>query len=189
NPIYPAAVVAGNVETSQAVTDCIFGALQLQAGAQGTMNNFTFGDSQHQYYETIAGGSGAGNDFNGCDAVQTHMTNSRLTDPEIIEQNFPVIIEQFAIRENSGGLGQYNGGNGLIRRFRFLQPMTVSLLTNNRKNQPFGIYGGAPGQSGQNLLIEDDEIKVLPASCQLEVSANQSVEIRTPGGGGYGKPT
>lgn len=188
NPKYPAAVVAGNVETSQFVTDAIFGALQLQAAAQGSMNNFTFGDHQFQYYETIAGGSGAGKNYAGSDGVQTHMTNSRITDPEIVEQRYPVILEEFSIRQNSGGAGRYRGGNGLVRRFRFNQPMTVSILSNNRKYQPFGMAGGEPGQSGINRRIDaEGNEQTLPACCEVELADNDCIEIQTPGGGGYGK--
>lgn len=187
NPKFPAAVVAGNVETSQAVTDAIFGALQWQAAAQGSMNNLTFGDQQFQYYETICGGSGAGKDYPGTDAIQTHMTNSRITDPEIIEQRFPVILEQFSVRNNSGGRGQFFGGNGVIRRFRFTQSMTVSILSNNRKNQPFGMHGGEPGKAGINRHIKlDGSRQQLAACCELNVKKDEQIEIETPGGGGYG---
>jgi len=187
SPTYPAAVVAGNVETSQVITDLVFGALGLQASAQGTMNNLTFGNAKYQYYETIAGGSGAGNHYDGCDGVQTHMTNSRITDPEILEMRFPVSLEQFKIRTSSGGSGKHKGGNGLIRRIRFLNEMTVSILSNNRINTPFGIHGGSPGTAGENRLISiDDGWKELPSSCELTVNAGEAIEIRTPGGGGYG---
>ena len=141
NPSYPAAVVAGNVETSQVVTDCLYGALGVLAASQGTMNNFTFGDEQYQYYETIAGGSGAGPGFDGTDAVQTHMTNSRLTDPEVLEWRFPVRLESFRIRRGSGGDGRHRGGDGVERRVRFLKPMTAVMLANRRRVAPFGAGG------------------------------------------------
>ena len=151
SPVYPAAVVAGNVETSQVVTDCLYGALGVLAESQGTMNNFTFGDEQYQYYETIAGGSGAGPDFDGTDAVQTHMTNSRLTDPEVLEWRFPVRLESFAIRRGSGGAGRHRGGDGVERRVRFLKPMTAVMLANRRRIAPRGAAGGEPASVGRQL--------------------------------------
>ena len=144
SPRHPAAVVAGNVETSQVVTDALFGAFGAMAASQGTMNNFTFGDDARQYYETIAGGSGAGPGFAGTDVVQTHMTNSRMTDPEIMEQRFPVLVEQFAIRPGSGGAGAFPGGDGATRRVRFLAPMRANILSNRRRVPPFGLAGGSP---------------------------------------------
>src|SRR5690606_16785297 len=135
--------VAGNVETSQVVVDALYGALGALAGSQGTMNNFTFGDARRQYYETIAGGSGAGPGFDGADAVQTHMTNSRLTDPEVLESRFPVLLEEFSIRRGSGGAGAGRGGDGVVRRVRFLEPMTAAILSNRRRVAPFGLEGGA----------------------------------------------
>ncbi|NVJ60649.1 MAG: hydantoinase B/oxoprolinase family protein [Gammaproteobacteria bacterium] len=188
NPKFPAAVVAGNVETSQAVTDAIFAALKLQAGAQGTMNNITFGNQHYQYYETIAGGSGAGNGFNGADAIQTHMTNSRITDPEIVEHRYPVILEAFKIRKGSGGQGLFTGGAGIERCFLFKQPMTVSLLTGNRKHHPFGMNGGEPGASGRNFLIHKGEKESLPSCCERQLDKGDRLLILTPGGGGFGKP-
>ncbi|MET0534329.1 MAG: hydantoinase B/oxoprolinase family protein, partial [Steroidobacter sp.] len=152
NPQSPAAVVAGNVETSQVVTDCLYGALGVLAASQGTMNNFTFGDGRHQYYETIAGGSGAGPQFDGTDAVQTHMTNSRLTDPEVLEWRFPVRLDAFGIRRGSGGAGRYKGGDGVERRVRFLQPMTAVLLANHRIIAPFGLEGGGAAATGRNYV-------------------------------------
>ena len=134
SPEWPAAVVAGNVETSQVITDALFGAMGQMAAAQGTMNNFTFGDDARQYYETICGGAGAGRDFNGASAVHTHMTNSRLTDPEVIEWRYPVLVETFAIRRGSGGAGAHHGGDGVVRRFRFREPMTAAILSNRRRN-------------------------------------------------------
>ena len=188
NPHYPAAVVAGNVETSQAIADTIYGALGVLAASQGTMNNFTFGDGQYQYYETICGGSGAGATFNGTDAVQTHMTNSRLTDPEVLESRFPVLLEQFTIRKNSGGQGQYSGGNGVIRQLQFRQPMNASILSNRRRVVPFGLAGGEPGQPGENRLIRATGEEFILDSCvDLEMQSGDRLVIKTPGGGGFGK--
>ncbi len=148
SPRYPAAVVAGNVETSQCITDCLYGALGALAAAQGTMNNLTFGNERYQYYETICGGAGAGPDFDGADAVHTHMTNSRLTDPEVLEWRFPVLLESFAIRRGSGGAGRHRGGDGVVRRIRFLERMTAAILSNHRRIAPFGLAGGLPGALG-----------------------------------------
>src|SRR5690606_32298101 len=156
NPRYPAAVVAGNVETSQYITDALYGALGVMAGAQGTMNNFTFGDDQYQYYETVCGGSGAGPDFDGTDAVHTHMTNTRLTDPEVLEWRFPVLLEAFRIRRGSGGRGRHRGGNGVVRRIRFLKPMTAAILSSHRRVPPFGAEGGEPGAVGRNWVERSD---------------------------------
>ncbi len=187
NPQYPAAVVAGNVETSQAIADTIYGALGVLAASQGTMNNFTFGDGQHQYYETICGGSGAGATFAGTDAVQTHMTNSRLTDPEVLETRFPVLLEQFAIRDQSGGQGLYAGGNGVIRQLQFRQPMTASILSNRRRVAPFGLAGGQPGQPGENRLIRANGEEVILDSCsEVAMQTGDHLIIKTPGGGGFG---
>ena len=189
NPIPPAAVVAGNVETSQALCNLLFGALGVLSASQGTMNNLTFGDTKTQYYETVAGGSGAGNGFNGTDAVQTHMTNSRLTDPEIIEQRYPVLLEKFAVRKGSGGVGQWTGGNGLIRKIRFLEPMTVSILSGSRRIAPFGLNGGMPGSLGLNQLEQKDGKKKNLGSCaSFEISQGEAIVISTPGGGGFGMP-
>lgn len=187
DPQYPAAVVAGNVETSQAIADTLYGALGCLAASQGTMNNLTFGDGQYQYYETIAGGSGAGPSFAGCDAVQTHMTNSRLTDPEILESRFPVLLEQFAIRPHSGGAGKFPGGNGIVRQFKFLQPLSVAILANRRRVAPFGLAGGEAGAVGENWLLRRSGDKVRLDSCaQVDVAPGDRLIIKTPGGGGYG---
>jgi 5-oxoprolinase (ATP-hydrolysing) len=186
-PQYPAAVVAGNVETSQVVTDCLYGALGVLAASQGTMNNFTFGDGAHQYYETIAGGSGAGPDFDGTSAVQTHMTNSRLTDPEVLEWRFPVRLEDFRIRRGSGGAGRHRGGDGSERRVRFLQPMTAVLLANHRVVAPFGLAGGKSGATGQNWIERvDGRIERFGATHSAQVGAGDVFVIQTPGGGGFG---
>ena len=188
NPQYPAAVVAGNVETSQAVVDTLYGALGVMAAAQGTMNNFTFGNDRHQYYETICGGTGAGPDFDGTNAVHTHMTNSRLTDPEILEWRFPVLLEDFAIRKGSGGRGGHRGGDGTIRRLRFLEPMTAAILSGHRRIPPYGMAGGEPGACGINRLERaDGRVIKLTETGQVEVEAQDVFVIETPGGGGYGK--
>ncbi|RJG54429.1 5-oxoprolinase [Sphingobium terrigena] len=186
-PRHPAAVVAGNVETSQVVTDALFGALGVMAGAQGTMNNFTFGNARHQYYETIAGGSGAGPDFDGAPVVQTHMTNSRLTDPEILETRFPVLLEEFSIRPGSGGQGVHKGGDGALRRIRFLEDMTAGILSNRRIVPPFGLAGGAPGSAGRNMIERaDGNIEQLGPTATVDMQAGDMFVIETPGGGGFG---
>jgi 5-oxoprolinase (ATP-hydrolysing) len=188
NPRYPAAVVAGNVETSQAITDALFGALGAMAAAQGTMNNFTFGNEAFQYYETIAGGSGAGPDFDGTDVVQTHMTNSRLTDPEILETRFPVLLEAFAIRPGSGGVGAHHGGNGAVRRIRFRQAMDAGILSNRRRVPPFGLSGGASGAPGRNSVERaDGSIETLGATAAVKMAPGDVFVIETPGGGGFGR--
>lgn len=187
NPRHPAAVVAGNVETSQVVTDCLYGALGVLAASQGTMNNFTFGDGEHQYYETIAGGSGAGPDFDGTDAVQTHMTNSRLTDPEVLEWRFPVRLDAFSIRRGSGGAGQHKGGDGVERRGRFLKPMTAVLLANHRVIAPFGVAGGKEAAAGKNWIERaDGRIEHFGATQTAQLSKDDVFVIQTPGGGGFG---
>ena len=188
-PAYPAAVVAGNVETSQAITDALYGALGVVAGAQGTMNNFTFGDARWQYYETVAGGSGAGPGFEGTAAVQTHMTNSRLTDPEVLEWRFPVLVEGFAIRRGSGGLGRWRGGDGTVRRIRFLEPMTAAILSSHRRVPPPGAQGGAPGEVGRNWVERaDGSITELSGTDQAEMKPGDVFVISTPSGGGFGAP-
>ncbi|MFP4102533.1 hydantoinase B/oxoprolinase family protein [Coleofasciculus sp.] len=187
NPRYPAAVVAGNVETSQVITDALYGALGVMAASQGTMNNFTFGNQNYQYYETICGGSGAGVEFNGADAVHTHMTNSRLTDPEVLEWRFPVVLEQFGIRGNSGGKGKHCGGNGVIRRMRFLQPMTAAILSGHRVVAPFGLQGGEAGAVGKNYVErQDGTVEELGNTAVVEMDAGDVFVIETPGGGGFG---
>jgi 5-oxoprolinase (ATP-hydrolysing) len=189
NPRYPAAVVAGNVETSQCITDALYGALGVMAGAQGTMNNFTFGNDRHQYYETICGGSGAGEGFDGTSAVHTHMTNSRLTDPEVLEWRFPVLLESFAINRGSGGAGQWRGGDGTIRRVRFLEKMTAVILANHRRVPPFGLQGGAPGRLGRNWVERMDGTRVELTACdKAEMEPGDVFVIETPSGGGYGPP-
>ncbi|MBZ8182633.1 hydantoinase B/oxoprolinase family protein [Oscillatoria salina] len=188
NPKYPAAVVAGNVETSQNITDCLYGALGVMAASQGTMNNFTFGNEKYQYYETICGGSGAGENFHGTDAVHTHMTNSRLTDPEVLEWRFPVLLESFSIRPNSGGKGKYSGGNGTIRRIKFLEPMTAAILSSRRQIAPFGLAGGEPGLVGKNWLErQDGKVEELDSTATTLANPDDIFVIETPGGGGYGQ--
>ncbi|MCP9850188.1 hydantoinase B/oxoprolinase family protein [Cyanobium sp. Morenito 9A2] len=186
-PRHPAAVVAGNVETSQAIANALFGALGVMAAAQGTMNNLSFGNGHCQYYETICGGSGAGATFAGADAIQSHMTNSRLTDPEVLESRFPVRLESFQVRRGSGGLGRHRGGDGVVRRLRFLEPLTVSILSGSRRVAPFGLAGGESGALGLNRLERaDGSIDALAGSVELEVQPGDLLEIATPGGGGYG---
>ncbi len=188
NPRYPAAVVAGNVETSQAITDALYGALGLMAAAQGTMNNFTFGNSAHQYYETICGGAGAGPDFDGASAVHTHMTNTRLTDPEVLETRFPVLVEEFAIRRGSGGNGQTHGGDGAVRKIRFREAMSAAILSNRRRMAPFGLHGGEAGASGRNWVARaGGEVENFGATATVEMNAGDVFVIETPGGGGFGK--
>ena len=187
NPGAEAAVVAGNVETSQVITDALFGALGALAGSQGTMNNFTFGNARHQYYETIAGGSGAGPGFDGTDAVQTHMTNSRLTDPEIMEARFPVLVESFSIRTGSGGMGAHRGGDGVVRRIRFREAMDAGILSNRRRVPPFGLADGAPGALGINRVERaDGSVEVLGATATATMAPDDVFVIETPGGGGFG---
>ena len=187
NPRPPAAVVAGNVETSTCVTNALYGALEVMAASQCTMNNFTFGNAMYQYYETIAGGSGAGPGFAGASVVQTHMTNSRLTDPEVLEFRFPVRLDSYEIRCGSGGAGRWPGGNGGVRRIRFLEPMTASILSNGRKGGAFGMAGGGPGAPGENRIERaDGRIEVLGAIGQAQMAPGDVFVISTPGGGGYG---
>ncbi|MFE1768591.1 hydantoinase B/oxoprolinase family protein [Streptomyces angustmyceticus] len=186
-PVFPAATVAGNVETSQAVTGALYAALGVQAEGSGTMNNVTFGNDRVQYYETVASGSGAGDGFDGADAVQTHMTNSRLTDPEVLEWRYPVRVDGFALRAGSGGTGRWHGGCGVERRLRFLEPMTVALLTNHRRIPPYGMAGGAPGALGANRVERADGSRVELAGCDVaDVGVDDVLVLRTPGGGGYG---
>ncbi|MBP2299473.1 5-oxoprolinase (ATP-hydrolyzing) [Azospirillum picis] len=186
-PEPPAAVVAGNVETSQCIVDALFGALGVMASAQGTMNNTTFGNERHQYYETVCGGSGAGDGFDGTDAVQTHMTNSRLTDPEVLEWRFPVLVESFRIRRGSGGMGRWRGGDGVIRRLRFLEPMTAAILANHRKVPPFGLDGGGDGAVGRTWVQRGDgSVQELASQDRTTVQPGDALVVETPGGGGFG---
>ena len=189
SPEYPAAVVAGNVETSQAVTDCLFGALGSLAAAQGTMNNLNFGNAKYQYYETICSGSPAGPGFPGTDAVHTHMTNTRLTDPEVLEFRYPVLLEDFHIRTGSGGRGEWNAGDGVRRTIRFLEKMDCTILSGHRRVRPFGLAGGEAGQIGQNSVRRNDgRIDALEGADATVIDAGEAVIIQTPTAGGYGKP-
>jgi 5-oxoprolinase (ATP-hydrolysing) len=187
-PEYPAAVVAGNVEVSQAVTDTLFGALGALAGAQGTMNNLNFGNAKYQYYETICSGSPAGPGFNGTDAVHTHMTNTRLTDPEILEFRYPVVLEDFHIRKGSGGKGQWHAGDGIRRTIRFREKMECTLLTGHRRVPPFGLNGGEDGQVGENWARrKDGTMERLKGCDDTVIDAGEAIIIQTPTAGGYGK--
>jgi 5-oxoprolinase (ATP-hydrolysing) len=199
NPDPPASVVAGNVETSMCITNALYGALGVMASSQCTMNNFTFGNERHQYYETISGGSGAGavtdaqgrviEGFDGTSVVQTHMTNSRLTDPEVLEFRFPVRLESYEIRKDSGGGGKWQGGDGGVRRVRFLEPMTASILSNGRKHPAFGMAGGQPGLVGINRVVRtNDQVEDLGHIGQAQMNPGDLFEVHTPGGGGYGAP-
>jgi 5-oxoprolinase (ATP-hydrolysing) len=188
SPRYPAAVVAGNVETSQGITDALYGALGVMAAAQGTMNNLTFGNERYQYYETVCGGSGAGPDFAGTDAIHTHMTNSRLTDPEVLEWRFPVLLDSFAIRRGSGGQGKHKGGDGVVRRLRFREAMTAAILSGHRRVPPYGLAGGAPGALGRNWVERaDGRREDFGATHTVAMEADDVFVLETPGGGGYGK--
>jgi 5-oxoprolinase (ATP-hydrolysing) len=189
DPAPPGAVVAGNVETSQCIVDALYGALGVQAAAQGTMNNFTFGNERYQYYETIAGGAGAGPGYHGASGVQTHMTNSRLTDPEVLERRFPVLLREFALRPGSGGDGEFHGGDGLVREVEFRERMTAGILANHRRVAPFGLAGGGAGRVGVNLLIRrDGRSEALQGTAEVAVDAGDRLRIETPGGGGWGAP-
>jgi len=189
SPRYPAAVVAGNVETSQCVTNVLYGALKVMAGSPETMNNLTFGDDRYQYYETVCGGSGAGPGFHGTDGVHTQMTNSRLTDPEVLEARYPVLVRKFAIRHESGGAGQFSGGNGVIREIEFREPMRAAIVSNNRRTSPFGMCGGQPGKPGLNYVIRQTGLREdLAGIDETKVETGDVLIIETPGGGGFGTP-
>ncbi|MDQ6627516.1 MAG: hydantoinase B/oxoprolinase family protein [Pseudomonadota bacterium] len=188
NPQPPASVVAGNVETSTCITNALYGALGTMGSSQGTMNNFTFGNARHQYYETISGGSGAGEGFAGTSVVQTHMTNSRLTDPEVLEFRFPVRLDSYAIRPGSGGKGKFAGGDGAVRRMRFLEPMTASILSNNRHQGAFGMAGGGAGAPGINRVERaDGRVELLDHIASVEMGRDDVFVIESPGGGSYGR--
>jgi 5-oxoprolinase (ATP-hydrolysing) len=198
SPRSPAATVAGNVETSQCITDALIGALGVMAASYGTMNNVTFGNDEYQYYETVSGGTGAGIlgtrpdgsliGFDGCDTVQAHMTNSRLTDPEILEWRYPVRVEEHSIRRGSGGAGRWKGGNGATRRIRFLQPMTVAILAGHRRVPNFGMAGGGPGGLGMTWINRNDGSRTdLAYSDETQMDIDDVFVLETPGGGGYGK--
>ena len=187
NPRYPAAVISGNTEVSQAVTDALYGALGLLAASQGTMNNFLYGNERYQNYETICGGTGAGPDHPGTSAVHSHMTNTRMTDPEVLEMRFPVRVEEFAIRRGSGGRGKFRGGDGVVRRIRFLEAMTATILSSHRITEPYGLAGGGPGLRGQNRLLRaDGQLVELQGNAEAAVQPGDAIVIETPGGGGFG---
>ena len=188
NARYPAAVIAGNTEVSQAIADCLYGALGTLAGSQGTMNNVAWGNDRFQNYETIAGGAGAGPGFDGASAVHSHMTNTRLTDPEVLETRFPVRVETFAIRRGSGGEGRFRGGDGVIRRLRFLEPVTVTTLASHRRTKPSGMAGGGDGASGRDSVIRaGGASSPMAGNDQVELEAGDVFEMLTPGGGGWGR--
>jgi 5-oxoprolinase (ATP-hydrolysing) len=188
SPLPPAAVAGGNVETSQAVVDTLFGALGVLAASQGTMNNLTFGNARHQYYETICGGAGAGDGFDGQSAIHTHMTNSRLTDPEVLEARYPVLLQEFSIRPDSGGHGKFHGGDGALRRIRFREAMSLAMLSTRRETAPFGLAGGEDALPGANMIIRaDGETIALKGRDEIAVEADDEILIATPGGGGFGK--
>ncbi len=189
SPVYPAAVIAGNTEVSQATCNALYGALRVIAGSQATMNNFVWGSDDFQNYETIAGGTGAGPGFDGCDAVQSHMTNTRMTDPEVLEKRFPVRLEDFGIRPGSGGAGRWRGGNGVLRRLRFLVPVTVTTLSSHRAVPPFGAEGGAPGRTGENWAeLPDGTRREMAGNDEIDLPAGAVFGMATPGGGGWGTP-
>src|SRR5271170_6997462 len=188
SPRYPAAVVAGNVEVSQAVTDTLFAALGALGSAQGTMNNLTFGADTYQYDETICSGAPAGSGFDGASAVHTHMTNSRLTDPEVLESRFPVVLEDFHIRRGSGGKGRFKAGDGTLRRIRFLRPMQAAILSGHRAVANPGMMGGNQGELGRNSVRRNDgRIEILPGCAETHIEASEAIEIVTPTGGGWGE--
>lgn len=185
-PSGDAAVVGGNVLTSQRVTDVVLKAFNAAAASQGCMNNLTLGDEQLGYYETIAGGAGAGPHWNGRSGVHTHMTNTRITDPEIFERRFPIVLHEFSLRDQSGGRGEYRGGDGVVREVEFLRPLTVSILSERRALQPFGLNGGQPGSRGINLLIRKNGVVNLGSKSTVAVEAGDRLKLLTPGGGGFG---
>ena len=189
DPAYPAGVAAGNVETSQAITGALLAALGAAASSQGTMNNVTFGNERFQYYETVCGGSGAGPGWDGCSAVHTHMTNSRLTDPEVLELRFPVRVEEFSVRRGSGGPGARRGGDGAVRRLRFLEPLSAAIVSSSRRVPPFGLAGGLPGAAGRNAVEHaGGAVEELPGVARVEMRRGDVLVVETPGGGGYGAP-
>lgn len=189
NPRYPAAVISGNTEVSQAIADALYGAVGVIAGSQGTMNNFVYGNDRWQNYETICGGTGAGNGFDGCSAVHSHMTNTRMTDPEVLEARFPVRVRRFAIRKGSGGAGRWQGGEGIERQLEFLEPTTVTVLSSHRKTRAFGVAGGHQGAPGENTVRRaDGTVETLSGNDQADLAPGDVFIMKTPGGGGYGTP-
>ena len=188
NPNAPAAVISGNTEVSQAIADTLYGALGVIAGSQGTMNNFVYGNDTFQNYETICGGTGAGDGFNGADAVHSHMTNTRMTDPEVLETRFPVRVDAFSIRKGSGGTGQFTGGAGIVRKLRFLEPMTATVLSSHRKTTAHGASGGGAGAVGENSVVRvDGTIEPLKGNDVAQMAKGDVFVLKSPGGGGYGK--
>ena len=180
-------MISGNTEVSQAIADTLYGALGVVAGSQGTMNNFVYGDADLQNYETICGGTGAGPNFDGCSAVHSHMTNTRMTDPEVLETRFPVRVHCFSVRQGSGGAGLRNGGNGIIRELEFLSPMTVTVLSSHRKTRAFGVNGGESGAPGENKVRRKaGSIKELEGNDQRYMQKGDIFVMKTPGGGGFG---
>jgi 5-oxoprolinase (ATP-hydrolysing) len=189
DPPPAAAVVGGNVETSQRIVDVLLGALGVAAASQGTMNNVAFGDATFGYYETIGGGAGAGPEHDGASGVHTHMTNTRITDAEVLETRYPVQLLEFALRVGSGGAGRHRGGDGLVRGYRFTAPLTATLLTERRSVSPYGLFGGLPGRRGRNWVVRSNgERERLAAKCAVELSAGDCLWVETPGGGGFGDP-
>jgi 5-oxoprolinase (ATP-hydrolysing) len=189
SPVYPAAVISGNTEVSQCITDALYGALGVLASAQGTMNNFVYGNERYQNYETICGGTGAGPDHDGTSAVHSHMTNTRMTDPEVLEWRFPVRLEEFRIRRGSGGRGRHRGGDGVIRKMRFLEAMTATTLSSHRDTDPYGLEGGGPGARGHNFVVRaDGTIDELKGNDETEMRPGDVFVLETPGGGGFGAP-
>jgi 5-oxoprolinase (ATP-hydrolysing) len=189
SPRYPAAVAAGNVETSQTIVNCLYGALGVLGSAQGTMNNLTFGNQRAQYYETICSGAPAGPGFDGAAAVQTHMTNSRLTDPEVLELRYPVLLERFEIRRGSGGKGRWRAGDGTLRVIRFLERMECAILSGFRRMRPFGTGDGEPGEAGTNFVRrKDGRMETLEGCAQVTLDPGDAIIIKTPTGGGFGDP-
>lgn len=190
NPSESAAVVGGNVLTSQRITDVVLKAFKACAASQGCMNNLTFGNDEFGYYETIAGGAGAGPTWSGQSGIHTHMTNTRITDPEVFEARYPVYLREFSLREGSGGKGMYRGGDGVIRDIEFLEPLELTMISERRAHRPYGLEGGEPGHSGLNLLIfSDGRIVNFGGKNTAKIPANTRLRIMTPGGGGYGDPT
>ncbi len=190
SPEYPAAVISGNTEVSQAITDALFGALGVLASSQGTMNNFVYGNESHQNYETICGGTGAGMEHDGTSGVHSHMTNTRMTDPEVVEHRFPVRVESFSIRRESGGSGRHKGGNGVVRCLRFLEPMTATVLSSHRETDPYGLFGGLPGKRGENSVERvNGDIVMVKGNDEVTMESGDVFIIKTPGGGGYGMPS
>lgn len=188
NPSFPAAVISGNTEVSQAIADTLYGALGVVAGSQGTMNNFVYGNDIYQNYETICGGTGAGDGFNGASAVHSHMTNTRMTDPEVLENRFPVRVDEFSIRRGSGGRGKYHGGDGIVRKLRFLSDMTATVLSSHRKTQAFGVDGGSPGKTGENSVVRSSGVvELLQGNDEVHMSKGDVFVLKSPGGGGYGR--